>query len=131
MKHVFCHLPTVLFHIFFSSWLVLYQESAVSHQLYDLTVSASWRSGKLMLQAPRMKTIHHITLVAWYNYTQISVAFLKSEHFGALVVQSLSRVWLSVTPWTAVYQAPPLSPTGLYYLPEFTPVHVHWVSDAL
>ena len=107
MKHVFYHLPTILFHIFFYNWLVLYQESAVSYQLYDLTVSASWRSEKFMLRT-WMRTLHHITFVAWYNYTQISVlAFLKSGHFGALVVvQSLSLVQLSVTPWTAVHQVP-------------------------
>ena len=57
---------------------------------------------------PWMRTLHRITLVAWHNYTQISgLAFLKSEHFGALVVvQSLSLVRLSVTPWTAVHQVP-------------------------
>ena len=41
-------------------------------------------------------------------------------------VQSLSRVWLFATPWTAARQAS-LSIT----LPEFTQTHVHWVSDAI
>ena len=43
-------------------------------------------------------------------------------------VQSLSRVWLFVTPWTAC------STPGLpvhYQLPGFTQTHVHWVDDAI
>ena len=40
--------------------------------------------------------------------------------------QSLSRVWLFATPWTAAHQA------SLYHqLPEFTQTHVHWVGDAI
>ena len=41
-------------------------------------------------------------------------------------VQSLSRVWLFVTPW--------MHHTGFlvhHQLPEFTQTHVHWVSDAI
>ena len=40
-------------------------------------------------------------------------------------VQSLSRVWLFVTPWTAARQAS-LSITNS----QFTPTQVHWVGDA-
>ena len=41
-------------------------------------------------------------------------------------VQSLSRVWLFATPWTAAHQA------SLHHqLPEFTQTHVHWVGDAI
>ena len=43
-----------------------------------------------------------------------------------VVVQSLSCVWLFVTPWTAAHQA-----SLLPYLPEFAWVHVHWVDDAI
>ena len=43
-----------------------------------------------------------------------------------VVVQSLSCVWLFVTPWTAAHQA-----SLLPYLPEFARVHVHWVNDAI
>ena len=42
-------------------------------------------------------------------------------------VQSLSCVWLSVTPWTAARQAS----LSIYQLPEFTQTLVHWVSDAI
>ena len=51
---------------------------------------------------------------------------------GALqvVVQSLSRVWLSVTPWTAAFQGRAGFPV-LHYLPEFAQTHVRWVSDAI
>ena len=45
--------------------------------------------------------------------------------FNFVVVQSLSPVWLIVTPWTT---APPGSPV-LHYLLEFAQTHVHWVSD--
>ena len=43
-------------------------------------------------------------------------------------VQSLSRVRLFVTPWTAACQA---SLSIYYQLPEFTQIHVHWVGDAI
>ena len=43
------------------------------------------------------------------------------------LVQSLSRVWLFVTPWTAAHWAS-LSITKLL---EYTQTHVHWVSDAI
>ena len=51
---------------------------------------------------------------------------------GALqvVVQSLSRVWLSVTPWTAAFQGRAGFPV-LHYLPEFAQTHVRWVNDAI
>ena len=40
------------------------------------------------------------------------------------IVQLLSRVWLSVNPWT------PVSPV-LHYLPEFSQTRAHRVSDAI
>ena len=40
------------------------------------------------------------------------------------IVQLLSRVRLSVNPWTQVYPV-------LHYLPEFSQTHAHWVSDAI
>ena len=40
------------------------------------------------------------------------------------IVQLLSRVWLSVNPWTQVYPV-------LHYLPEFSQTHAHRVSDAI
>jgi len=43
-------------------------------------------------------------------------------------VQSLSRVWLSVTSWTL--SSTPVFPV-LHYLPEFAQIHVHWVSDVV
>ena len=51
---------------------------------------------------------------------------------GALqaVVQSLSRVWLSVTPWTAAFHGRAGLPV-LHYRPEFAQTHVHWVNDAI
>ena len=55
-----------------------------------------------------------------------SYAMWKSQHQNvtccfSFVVQSLSPVWLSVTPQTAV----------LHYLPEFAQTHVHWAGDAI
>ena len=41
-------------------------------------------------------------------------------------VQSLSRVRLFATPWTAAYLQ-----TVHHQLPEFTQTHVHWVSDGI
>ena len=42
-------------------------------------------------------------------------------------VQSLSRVWLFVTPWIAARPGLPVH----HQLPEFTQTHVHQVSDAI
>ena len=42
-------------------------------------------------------------------------------------VQSLSRVWLSATPWIEAHQAS----LSIHQLPEFTQTHVHQVSDAI
>ena len=42
--------------------------------------------------------------------------------FWIVVVQSLSRVWLFVTPWTAAHQASLL---------KFAQIHVHWVGSAI
>ena len=42
-------------------------------------------------------------------------------------VQSLSRVQLFVTPWTAARQGLPVH----HQLLEFTQTHVHWVGDAI
>ena len=54
-------------------------------------------------------------------------AFCANQHTVSLV-QSLSRLWLCATPWTAAHQAP-LSFT--VYLLEFAQTHVHWVGDAI
>ena len=44
-----------------------------------------------------------------------------------IVVQSPSRVWLSVTPWTIAHQAS----QPFINLPEFAQIHVHGVSDMI
>ena len=46
-------------------------------------------------------------------------------------VQSLSPVWLFVTPWTTARQASLVSPTSHHQLLEFTQTQVHGVSDAI
>ena len=53
---------------------------------------------------PRIKVFSNesVLRIRWPNYW--SLAFFKSEHFGALV-QSLSHVQLFATPWTAACQA--------------------------
>ena len=42
-------------------------------------------------------------------------------------VQSLSRVWLFATPWTAAHQGLPVH----HQLPESSQTHVRWVTDAI
>ena len=42
-------------------------------------------------------------------------------------VQSLNRVWLFTTLWTAARQGLPAH----HQLPEFTQTHVHWVGNAI
>ena len=48
-----------------------------------------------------------------------------SQRLDLLSVQSLSHIWLFVTPWTSAHQA------SLCILPEPTQTHVHCVSDAI
>ena len=50
-------------------------------------------------------------------------SYINDQLISVVVVQSLSCVWLSVTPWTAASLV-------LQYLPEFAQIHVHWVSNA-
>ena len=61
----------------------------------------------------------------------ISLILISSRsHFyvmwNSVIVQSLTRVQLFVTPWTAACQAPDV----LHNL-EFAQTHIHWVSDVI
>ena len=49
---------------------------------------------------------------------------VAGSFLSALLLQSLSCVWLFANPWFTACQA------SLCYLPEFAQTHVHWVSDA-
>ena len=60
--------------------------------------------------------------MTWYNHSYKGEIFSKY----IVVVQSLSRVRLIATPWTATCQVSVLHP-----LPELTQTHVHWVSYAI
>ena len=42
-----------------------------------------------------------------------------------VVIQSLSRVWLFVTPWTVAFQA------SLSTISQFAQPHFHWIGDAI
>ena len=50
-----------------------------------------------------------------------------SLHVWCAVVQLLSHVWLLATLWICSTPGFPV----LHYLPEFAPVHVHWVGDTV
>ena len=67
---------------------------------------------------PRIRVFSNesVLRIRWPNYR--SLAFLKSEHFGALI-QSLSHIQLSVTPRTAARQAS-LSITNSWSLLKLT-----------
>jgi len=82
----------------------------------------------------------NLEFYAWYTLGQASgypseIQLVSSSlllSFTALVclsfcvvVQSLSRVWLFVTTWTAACQA------FLLHLPELAQTHAHWISDAI
>ena len=54
------------------------------------------------------------------------VRYSMLRRYSDSSVQSLSRVWLFVTPWTAARQS-----SVYHQLPEFTQTHVHWVGDAI
>ena len=57
------------------------------------------------------------------NIIEIIKELQQGFHISS--VQSLSHVWLFVTPWTAACQA------SLHYLLEFAQTHVPWISDAI
>ena len=63
------------------------------------------------------------TFLVYYGNSSTSLA----TYLQFSSVQSLSRVWLSATPWTAARQAF----LSHHQLPEFTQTCVHWVSDAI
>ena len=72
-----------------------------------------------------------VTWVSTYVKVHGAVYVLHCIHFafycgGGAVVQSLSHVWLLVTPWTIASQAP-LSST----ISEFAQIHVHWANDVI
>ena len=71
------------------------------------------------------KISHESPFLLPSNYHYSRGLFLKLQFSS---VQSLSRVQLFATPWTAAQQASlPITNS----LPEFTQTHVHWVGDAI
>ena len=52
---------------------------------------------------------------------------LPSYVLWIAVVQSLSHIWLFMTPWTATHQVS----LSFTHFPELAQTHVHWVSDAI
>ena len=62
---------------------------------------------------------------SFYLFVVKMLICIHSVQFSS--VQSLNRVRLFVTPWTAARQA------SLFHhqLPEFTQTHIHWVSNAI
>ena len=94
-----------------------------SCNIHLIFISISWNAGA-------MRTRSEIIHVEW-SWDSCHLVQFHS-------VQLLSRVWLFVTPWTAVLQAS-LSITnsctpGLpvhHQLPELTQTHVYWVGDAI
>jgi len=77
----------------------------------------SWHPGRGLKTQYKMALSFHIDIV------------LSSDYFHS--VQSLSPVWLFVTPWTTARQASLVSPTSHHQLLEFTQTQVHGVSDAI
>ena len=66
-----------------------------------------------------------------YLHTGLHVQFTTPWALWIVVVfQSLSRVWLFATPWTAAHQVSLSFSISRYVFPEFTQIH-HWVSDAI
>ena len=66
------------------------------------------------------------------NYSWVFIVWHTAIHWFpkatlVVAVQLLSWVQLFAIPWTVACQASKF----LHYLPEFTPTHVHWVSDAI
>ena len=99
-----------------------------------------WRKAMTNLDGV-LKCIFSINPIL-FNHTYIHLKILAkvvsgwkdNEWFTVLIsihlciaVQSLSRVWLFVTPWNAACRAFPV----LHHLSEFAQTHVHQVGDAI
>ena len=65
----------------------------------------------------------NISPLSVLHLTNISSQFV----LAIVVVQSLSRILLIATPWTAALQAS----LSFYHHLEFAQTHVHWVGDAI
>ena len=77
------------------------------------------RIGSLGLADPKF------LYTGWINSKVLLYSTVNNIQFSS--VQSLSRVRLFLTPWTAACQAS----LSHHQLPEFTQTHVHWVGDAI
>ena len=77
----------------------------------------------------RQMKIRNAKSILIINFIWLSISKILSFQHEVLAtfssVQSLSRVWLFVTPWTA-----PGLPVH-HQLPELTQTQVHWVGDAI
>ena len=90
------------------------QQSTPSRPLWESEITSE--NCELQRDPPRRKN----STGEWEN----SFTFYPMLRTSA---QSLSRVQLSATPWTAAHQASPTITDSQ----EFTQTHVHWVSDAI
>ena len=75
---------------------------------------------------------HHLPLLWWswkaFSFKDLYETNQKAKMTFAVVVQSLSHVWLFATPWTT-YSMPGFP--VLHHLLEFAQTHVHWILDAI
>ena len=65
------------------------------------------------------------TISVYFDSTTPELSTCDRDLYSS--VQSLSRVWLFATPWTAARQAS----LSITQLPELAQTHVHWVSYAI
>ena len=80
------------------------------------------RLGVLIRPVHSEAFVCHVTSACWLPASKRQVG---SESVSPL--QSLSRVWLFATPWTAACQAS----LSISNSQSLTQTHVHWVSDAI
>ena len=69
----------------------------------------------------------YIMQIFYRLYQKIENGALLKSFYEVNSVQSLSCVWLFLTPWTGSTPGLPVH----HHLLEFTQTHVHWISDAV
>ena len=85
-------------------------------------------SNHLILRCPLLLLPSIFPIIRVFSYeSALCIRWLKYWSYSINSVQSLSRVWLFATPYTAACQAS----LFITQLPNFTQIHVHWVGDAI
>ena len=93
-----------------------------------MSVELVMLSNHLILCCPLLLLPSILPIIRVFSYeSALCIGWLKYWSYSICSVESLSCIWLFVTPYTAACQAS----LFITQLPKFTQIHVHWVGDAI